>query len=110
MSANSYPFTEYFMRCFGVGFVVAFALTMLLLGWRLRHAWAIGLGTVTPLPIAAVLEVIRDPTNHNLLPFEVVLYWIPTFLVSFGIAMIGSLAHRRMQGANAATTHSAGGA
>jgi hypothetical protein len=38
-----------------------------------------------PLPIAFGIEVRSDPTSHNLIPFEVLLYWLP----AFGLALLG---------------------
>src|SRR5262245_25690491 len=93
-----YPYTQWVTGCVGIGFAVAFIVAMFCLGWQFGRAWAIGLANITPLAVAMVLEMMQDSTSHNLFPFEIVLMWIPAFLVSFGIAQLGSWTRRRMRG------------
>lgn len=45
---------------------------------------------MSPLPLALIVEVLQDPTSHNLLPFEVVMLWAPAFLVAFFGATLGT--------------------
>ena len=46
------------------------------LGGRLlpRKAWLAGLGTVALFPVAIAIEIACEPTSHNLLPFEILIY------------------------------------
>lgn len=84
-----YPFTSYFTGCIGWAFVAAYALAAGALGWASRNAWPVAAGMVLPLPLALVTEMVLDPTSHNLLPFEIVLYWLPAFAVAFLSARLG---------------------
>ena len=108
-----YEFTEYFTHCISGSFVAAYAVVSLALGWKFQSGgpaalWSVetpaaasietipvALGMVLPLPIALLIEVIRDPTSHNLFPFEVLLYWLPAFLVAWGGAACGWLIRAR---------------
>jgi hypothetical protein len=53
-------------------------------------------GVMLPLPIAAVIEVIVDPTNHNLIPFEIILYWLPAFALAWAGAFFGSAMRKQL--------------
>lgn len=81
-----YPFTSYFTGCIGWPFAAAYALAAGALGWATRSAWPVALGMMLPLPLALVAEVVLDATSHNLLPFEIALFWLP----AFGIAFLGA--------------------
>ena len=84
-----YPFTSYFTRCIGWAFVAAYALAAGTLGWVTRSARPVAAGMMLPLPFALVAELMLDPTSHNLLPFEIALYWLPAFAVAFLSARLG---------------------
>ena len=58
-------------------------------GYVLRTPVFTSLGMISLLPLAMAIEVAKDPTNHKLFPFEIVLYWIPAFLVAFIPALVG---------------------
>jgi hypothetical protein len=58
-------------------------------GWLTRRKWAVGLGTMSPFPIAMAIEIAQDPTSHNLLPFEVLITWLPAFLLGSAGAALG---------------------
>lgn len=45
---------------------------------RPQHAWVIGLATMASFPVIALVEVILDPTTHNLLPLEFIGYGLMT--------------------------------
>ena len=48
------------------------------------------LGMISLFPPAMAIEIAKDPTNHNLFPFGIVLYSrIPAFLVAFVPALVG---------------------
>lgn len=84
-----YPLTSFFTGCIGWPFVAAYALAAGALGWATRSVRPVAAGMVLPLPLALVVEVVLDPTSHNLFPFEVVLYWLPAFAVAFLGARLG---------------------
>jgi hypothetical protein len=84
-----YPFTRYFTDCVGPASVAVLLAVSFALGWLLRRERLSALGMVLPLPIAAAIEIARDPTDHNLWPFEVVMIWLPTFAVLFLAAYAG---------------------
>ncbi len=70
-------------------------LSGLLLGKaRPKHAWIIGLATMASFPVIALVEVILDPTTHNLLPLEFIGYGLMTLPGLFG-ALCGRALRRR---------------
>lgn len=87
---DGYPVTSYFVNCFGIGFCVACLAMSCLLGRLGGNPWPVAAGMLAPLPIGLVYEVALDPTNHNLFPFEIVLLWLPTFLLTFAAAYLGT--------------------
>jgi hypothetical protein len=94
---SGYPFTQYFTCCIDWPFVIAFALVSIALGWISRSLWPVVCGMVLPLPIAFGIEVIQDPTSHNLIPFEIIIYWIPAFVVAFCGTYCGRLLQARFE-------------
>lgn len=88
-SSPGYPITSFFTGCFGVGFCVAYLVASWLLGRFFRHAWAVALGMLAPLPFGLIYEIAKDPTNHNLFPFEIAMVWVPVFAVTLGAALLG---------------------
>ena len=102
-----YEFSQYFTHCISWSFAAAYALVSLALGWKFQsgepaapveppvafsiETIPVALGMVLPLPIALLIEGIRDPTSHNLFPFEVLRFWLPAFLVAWGGAACGWL-------------------
>jgi hypothetical protein len=90
-----YPLSEYITQCFGVGFTVGYLLLGACLGGFTRRPVGTAIGTMLPLPIAALIEVLEDPTSHNLLGFEIVIYWVPAFLVGLIAATAGRIARKR---------------
>jgi hypothetical protein len=120
--SGDYRFSEYLARCLSVSFAVAYTLTASGLGWLSRgrgpgfsgvgmrrlltlvsDIHPIVFGMVLPLPLAMVIEGILEPTSHNLLPFEVVLYWFPTFLIALCGAAGGWLIRTLLAGNKAGT-------
>jgi hypothetical protein len=47
-------------------------------------AWLLGAAAISPLPIAALAEMIKDPTSHNLFPIEFAFYAVYGLFVAFG--------------------------
>ena len=90
-----YQFTEYFTSCIGWSFAVPYALVSLTLGWISQSKWPVALGMILPLPIAFAIEIELDPTSHNLIPFEIILFWFPAFVVAYGGAYCGQLIRAR---------------
>lgn len=93
---SSYPLTEFFTNGIDVIFVLLFILVAAVLGWFLKSTRDIATGMMLPLPISAVIEILIDSTSHNLIPFEIVLYWLPAFGLAWAGAFLGSIAKRKM--------------
>ena len=70
----------------GVLYGLAYFAVSIILGFFFRNAWAIATGMVLPMPVALVLEVSANSSTHNLLPFEVLFFWLPAFF----LAILGS--------------------
>lgn len=87
---TTYPVTSYFANCVGIGFCGACLAASCLLGRLVGNAGPVAVGMVAPLPVGLIYEVAQDPTNHNLFPFEIVLMWMPTFLLTFAAAALGA--------------------
>lgn len=58
-------------------------------GWLTGRKWAVGLGIVLPFAVAMALEISEDPTSHNLMPFEMLITWLPAFLIAATGAALG---------------------
>ena len=82
---EGYDYTQYFTSCLSWPFAAAYFVLSFVLGWAVRRGWPVALGMMLPLPIAFGIEVASDPTSHNLIPFEMLLYWLP----AFGLALLG---------------------
>jgi hypothetical protein len=78
---KGYELTHYFTPI-TLSFVIAFAVVALLLGGFTRTTWPVGLGMIFTLPIACGVEFSQDSTSHNLVPFEILLTWLPGFLLA----------------------------
>jgi hypothetical protein len=52
------------------------------------RAWLLGLAAISVLPLAALAEMIKDPTSHNLFPFEFAFYGFYGVLVACGVFAI----------------------
>lgn len=91
VTQQGYFLTEYFTGCISLSYVALYAVASIALGWFSRSGWLVALGMILPLPIALVVEIALDPTSHNLLPFEIILYWFPGFAVAWGGAHLSRL-------------------
>jgi len=71
------------------------------LGGAFRHkaSWVASLVVMAPMPIIILMEGIKDPTSHNLWPFELLLYGGLTLLSLLG-AVIGAVGRRVAQRAS----------
>ena len=49
-----------------------------------RLFWVAGLASMALFPVMAIVELARDPTSHNLLPLEFVVYAFLTIPALFG--------------------------
>ncbi len=64
------------------------------------HPLAIIVGLVFALPLIATYEVAMEPTSHNLLPFEVILWAIMAVPGAIGVlGVIGAKRYRESQAA-----------
>jgi hypothetical protein len=94
-SGAAYELTRYF-TLITWPFILAYTILALLLGGLTRKTWPVALGMIFTLPIACTVEVSRDSTSHNLIPFEMILTWLPGFLLALGAAYCGGWLSRRM--------------
>ena len=92
---ESYPYTQYFTGNIAWAFVGLYALISLALGWATQRAWHVATGMILPLPFAFLIEVFQDPTSHNLIPFEIILFWLPAFAIAACGAYGGQLLRTR---------------
>lgn len=90
---EGYALTSFFLTCISWPFVAVYALAALGFGWIAQQARFVALGMILPLPMALLVEVALDPTSHNLFPFEILLYWLPAFVV----AWLGASGGRRLR-------------
>ena len=57
------------------------------------RAWLLGAAAISFLPLAAVAEMFKDPTSHNLFPVEFVIYAFYGLIVACGAFTIHRLQH-----------------
>ena len=81
-----YRYTRWLTECVGWPYGAVYLLVSFWLGYALRRAFSIAFGMMSPLPVALGLEIFENATSHNLFPFEIVLTWLPAFI----IAVVGS--------------------
>ena len=60
-----------------------------------RIGWMAACATLAAFPALAVVEMVRDPTSHNLWPFEFLVYGVLTLLAVAPAFAIGWLRRRR---------------
>ncbi len=60
------------------------------------RAWRLGLAAIALLPLAAIAEMLVDPTSHSLWPFEFAIYAVLGLVVTLGVFSV-----RRLRGAPA---------
>ena len=77
------------------GFAAAYAVIAGLLGWITRRPWPVALGMILIRPIACSVEIAQDPTSHNLIPFEILMFWLPLLLLAFACASVGRVFRAR---------------
>lgn len=92
---EGYPFTSYLRSCLGVVQVVAYVLLGASLGGLFRPGWPVALGMTLPWPGACFIEIMRDSTSHNLLPFEVIIAWLPAFTLALMGTYVGRMVVER---------------
>ncbi len=90
LSEDSYAFTKYVAMSYGVPAAIAVLASAALLGllWK-SGAWLVGIGFSLVPALAASIEMGRDKTSHNLIPFEIILYWLPIFIIAWVGAAVG---------------------
>jgi len=93
---ESYPYTDYLLNCRSWLFTAAIFALSFGFGLLLRRSWAVAVGMIVPFAIALQLEVHRDPTSHNLFPFEIILNWAPVFAVAWLGAILGQTLRKRL--------------
>jgi hypothetical protein len=75
-------------------FTSGFAVKML----SASSCWRIGMGCMALFPLAAICEVIYDPTSHNLIPLELIFYAfyaLPAVLGAYFAQLIAKLVFKR---------------
>lgn len=79
----------------GLGLLIGAMLAAGACAFTRVSAWAAGLAVAVAVPGAVMLrvivDVIRDPTTHNLWPFELVLAAGPGLVAGLGGALVGAL-------------------
>ena len=55
--------------------------------------WAIAIASVAVLPCAAIAEIVKDGTSHNMIPFEIIMYGFLAIPV-LALAAVGRFAKR----------------
>lgn len=90
-----YPYTSLLQAAFVPVFAVAGPLVAIFVALWTGRSWPFALGMIVPFPVALIAELRVDPTSHNLFPFEVVLVWVPAFLLSWGAAAVTLLLAKR---------------
>lgn len=90
-----YVYTQYFTSCLGLGFAAAYFGLGFVLGWIVQRVAVVALGMILPLPIAFLIEVTLDRTSHNLIPFEILLVWLPAFSLALLGAYLGRTAEQK---------------
>jgi len=68
-----------------------------------RRGWVCALATLAVLPVLVLIDLVRDPTSHNLLPFELAGYAVLTGIPVVLALVSGSVRHRLT--AHQATSH-----
>jgi len=92
-SQEGYFLTSFFLRCVSWPFMAVYALLGVGMGLITAGERFVALGMMLPLPMSLLVEVVLDSTSHNLLPFEIILYWLP----AFGVAWLGAYGGRRLR-------------
>ena len=92
----TYQYTQAVTRCLSPAFVGTCIVIAFALGFATRRSPGVALGMILPLPIAACIEMNEDPTSHNLIPFEIVITWVPAFLVLMIAAWLGTKLRNRV--------------
>jgi len=87
--------TSLLTGCFSLTFVILLFSIAIAVGWITEYRRTYAFALALPLPIAFLIEVSKNPTSHNLFPFEIVLIWLPIFfLVAIG-TMVGKFLRKR---------------
>jgi hypothetical protein len=91
-TAGQDDMTGLLTQTFGWGFILAYALAALLVGFMIRNPLATAGGMILPFPVALAIDITQRPTSHNLFPFEIALMWIPAFILALFFAWLGTRA------------------
>jgi peptidoglycan/LPS O-acetylase OafA/YrhL len=94
-SEQAYPYTGAITSHYVPVFMLGGPAAAVYAARHSRRSWPFALGLIVPLAVALAIEVSLDPTSHNLFPFEVVLVWLPAFLLSLGTGAIALMVARR---------------
>ncbi|GEM_PF-1849810 len=86
---DGYPLTRLIEQCISPSFILCYFFAGILLA-RFRFKTIVtAFGMMLPIPLGAIIEGLLDKTSHNLLGLEVVLRWVPAFLLSLAAIWIG---------------------
>jgi len=87
-SAPLFPLLYNAVEHVGLAQLGLFIATGMLLGLLSnRKWWFLGFLAVLSFPLAAVAEMVVDPTSHNLFPIEFLFYGFYGFLIAVGVAV-----------------------
>lgn len=82
-------------------FVLLFVSGVALGFFGARYALLLGIGTILPLVVGAIAEMVAAPTSHNLWPFEFLIYLLLSLIAAVGVPIgryLGRCFRRRAAG------------
>jgi hypothetical protein len=89
VTMDGYFITRPITECIHPVFIGFFILSGIALSFLKANSFLIALGMILPFPLGFIVEVIVDPTSHNLFPFEVIGGWIPGFIIALIAIRLG---------------------
>lgn len=96
MPAPLFPLLRTGVEKLGVIPIALLATLGLVAGLATRApVWAIAIASVALLPCAAIAEMVKDGTSHNLIPFEIIMYGFMAIPV-LAMAAVGRFAKNRL--------------
>jgi len=89
-SEAGYALSRYLTASISWGSGAVYFAAAMALGWFSAPKVPVALGMMSPLALAMAIELVSDPTSHNLFPLEIILFWGPAFLLAYLGAAIGT--------------------
>lgn len=93
--APLFPLLRTAVERIGLAALILLCTTGVVLGLvSAAPALLLGLAAVSLLPLAAIAEMIKDPTSHNLFPIEFMMYALYGLVVTGGAVVVRRLRRR----------------